>query len=146
MLCPLTNRSYGLTSTNRYLNCLLHPPVLGFPDFTQPFILHTDASHQTLGAVLYQKQDGKLRVIAYGSPTLTAAEKNYHYHAGKLEFLALKWAITDKFRDYLYYPPSFTVPSNNNPPTYILFTELNATTSRWVAELADFHFTIKYRP
>ena len=46
-----------------------------------------------------------------------AAEKNYHLHAGKLEFLALKWAIPDKFRDYLYYAPSFTVYSDNNPPT-----------------------------
>lgn len=129
------------------IDCLLNPPVLGFPDFTEPFIVHTDASHQGLGAVLYQKQDGKLRVIAYGSRTLTAAEKNYHYHAGKLEFLALKWAITDKFRDYLYYAPTFTVYSDNNPLTYILSTaKLNATTSRWVAELADFHFTIKYKP
>lgn len=129
------------------IDCLLHPPVLGFPDFTQPFIVHTDASHKGLGAVLYQRQDGKLRVIAYGSRTLTAAEKNYHFHAGKLEFLALKWAITDKFRDYLYYAPTFTVYSDNNPLTYILSTaKLNATTSRWVAELADFHFTIKYKP
>lgn len=129
------------------IDCLLHPPVLGFPDFTQPFIVHTDASQQGLGAVLYQNQDGKLRVIAYGSRTLTAAEKNYHFHAGKLEFLALKWAITEKFRDYLYYAPTFTVYSDNNPLTYILSTaKLNATTSRWVAELADFHFTIKYRP
>lgn len=129
------------------IDCLLHPPVLGFPDFTQPFIVHTDASHQGLGAVLYQKQGGKMRVSAYGSRTLTAAEKNYHYHAGKLEFLALKWAITDKFRDYLYYAPTFTVYSDNNPLTYILSTaKLNATTSRWVADLADFHFTIKYRP
>lgn len=129
------------------IDCLLHPPVLGFPDFTQPFIVHTDASHKGLGAVLYQRQDGKLRVIAYGSRTLTAAEKNYHFHAGKLEFLALKWAITDKFRDYLYYAPTFTVYSDNNPLTYILSTaKLNATTSRWVAELADFHFNIKYKP
>lgn len=37
--------------------------------------------------------------------------------------------------------------SDNNPLTYILSTaKLNATTSRWVAELADFHFTIKYWP
>lgn len=47
----------------------------------------------------------------------------------------------------MYYAPTFTVFSDNNPLTYVLSTaKLNATTSRWVAELADFHFTIKYRP
>ncbi|XP_068115048.1 uncharacterized protein [Hyperolius riggenbachi] len=129
------------------IDCLVEPPVLGFPDFSQPFILHTDASNQGLGAVLYQQQEGRLRVIAYGSRTLTAAERNYHLHSGKLEFLALKWAITEKFRDYLYYAPTFTVYSDNNPLTYVLSSaKLNATGYRWVAELADFHFTIRYRP
>uniref|UniRef100_A0A7N8YIE6 Gypsy retrotransposon integrase-like protein 1 n=1 Tax=Mastacembelus armatus TaxID=205130 RepID=A0A7N8YIE6_9TELE len=144
---PLVWTDQHQSALEELIDCLLHPPVLGFPDFTQPFIVHTDASHKGLGAVLYQRQNGKLRVIAYGSRSLTAAEKNYHFHAGKLEFLALKWAVTDKFRDYLYYAPTFTVYSDNNPLTYILSTaKLNATTSRWVAELADFHFTIKYKP
>ena len=50
-------------------------------------------------------------------------------------------------RDYLYYAPSFTVYTDNNPLTYVLSSaRLNATGQRWVAELADFHFTIKYRP
>lgn len=133
----------------RLIDCLVEPPVLGFPDFSKPFILHTDASAQGLGAVLYQQQDNKLRVIAYGSRTLTAAERNYHLHSGKLEFLALKWAVTEKFRDYLYYAPTFTVFTDRdcNPLTYILSSaKLNATGCRWVAELADFHFTIRYRP
>lgn len=131
----------------KLIECLVRPPVLGFPEFSEPFILHTDASNQGLGAVLYQRQGGKLRVIAYGSRTLTAAEKNYHLHSGKLEFLALKWAVTEKFRDYLYYAPTFTVYSDNNPLTYVLSSaKLNATGCRWVGELADFHFTIRYRP
>ena len=84
---------------------------------------------------------------AYGSCALTAAERNYHLHSSKLEFLALKWAITEQFRDYLYYAPHFTLFTDNNPLTYVLTTaKLNATGHRWVAELADFHFTIKYRP
>lgn len=73
--------------------------------------------------------------------------QNYHLHSGKLEFLALKWAIFERFRDYLYYSPPFTVYTDNNPLTYVLTTaKLNATTQRWVAELADFQFVIKYRP
>ena len=128
-------------------NVLIAPPVMAFPDHEKPFIIHTDASNEGLGAVLYQKLDEKMRVIAYGSRTLSPAEKNYYLHSGKLEFLALKWAVTEKFRDYLYYSPSFTVYTDNNPLTYVLSTaRLNATGHRWVAELADFNFTIKYRP
>ena len=72
------------------LDRLVSPPILGYPDFSKPFVLHTDASQEGLGPVLYQKQDGKMRVIGYGSRSLTKAEKNYFLHSGKLEFLALK--------------------------------------------------------
>ena len=112
---------------------LVHAPIMAYPDAERPYILHTDASENGLGAVLYQKQDGVLRVIAYGSRTLTPAEKNYHLHSGKLEFLALKWAICDQFRDYLYYSPRFEVFTDNNPLTYVLSSaKLNATGLRWL--------------
>ena len=63
---------------------------MAYPDFSKAFTLHTDASKNVLGAVLYQSQDGVMRVIAYASRALSAAEKKCHLHAGKLEFLALK--------------------------------------------------------
>lgn len=129
------------------VDMLTHPPVLAYPDFDQPFVLHTDASEQGLGAVLYQQQNGKLRVIGYGSRTLSPAERNYHLHSGKLEFLALKWAVCEKFRDYLFYAPHFTIYTDNNPLTYIMSTaKLSAVSHRWVGELSDFRFSIKYRP
>ena len=132
---------------NYLVDVLTNPPVMAYPRFEDPFSLHVDASEEGLGAVLYQRQEGKLRVIGYGSRTLTPAEKNYRLHSGKLEFLALKWAVTDRFRDYLFYAPSVTVYSDNNPVTYVLSTaKLNATGHRWVSELADFNITLKYRP
>lgn len=132
---------------NRLIDCLIEPPILSYPDFAEPFILHCDASQEGLGSVLYQKREGKMKVIAYGSRTLTSPEKNYHMHSGKLEFLALKWSICERFRDYLYYAPHFVVYTDNNPLTYVLTTaKLNATGYRWVGELADFNFTIRYRP
>ena len=135
------------TALNTLIDCVTSPPILAYPDYSSPYVVHTDASQNGLGAVLYQRQGGTLRVIAYASRTLTQAEKNYHLHAGKLEFLALKWAVSEQFRDYLYYAPSFIVYTDNNPLTYILSTaKLNATGLRWVGELADFNFEIKYRP
>ena len=119
-------------------------PVLAYADFTKPFILHTDSSLDGLGAVLYQKDpEDKLRVIAYASRSLSKSEKNYPAH--KLEFLAMKWAITDKFKEYLYGAP-FEVFTDNNPLTYInTSAKLDATTQRWVACLASFTFDIFYR-
>ena len=118
---------------------LTTPPILAYPDFNQPFILHTDASIDGLGCALYQYQNDTLRTIGYGSRTLNQSEKKYH--SSKLEFLALKWAICEHFRDYLYL---FT---DNNPLTYILTSgKLTATGQRWVNELAEFHFSIHYKP
>ena len=129
------------------LDKLVNPPIMAYPDFSKPFLLHTDASQEGLGAVLYQQQQDKLRVIAYASRTLNQAEQNYYMHSGKLEFLALKWAVTEQFRDYLYYCPEFTVYTDNNPLTYVMSAaKLNATGHRWVAELADSRVKVKYRP
>ena len=62
--------------------------------------------------------------------------------------MALKWAITERFTYYLKYcPQKFLVYTDNNPLTYVLTTaKLNATGLRWVADLAEFDFSIKYRP
>ena len=45
-------------------------PILAYPDYNLPFILHTDSSSD-LDAVLYQRQDDKLRVIAYASRSVS---------------------------------------------------------------------------
>ena len=129
------------------LQQLTTPPIMAYPNCNKPSILHTDTSETGLGGVLYQEQNGTLRVIAYGSRTLSPAESNYHLHSGKLEFLALKWSVCDQFRDYLYYALPFRVYTDNNPLTYILTSaKLNATGLCWVGKLADFNFDIKYRP
>ena len=93
---------------------------------------------------MYQTQeDGTERVISYASRTLSKSEKNYP--AYKLEFLALKWSMCDRFHEYLY-GGKFEVFTNNNPLTYILTTaKLDATGQRWVANLANYTFGIKYK-
>ena len=123
---------------------LVTAPILAYADYDKPFELHTDASTSGLGAVLYQEQNGMKRVIAYGSRGLNKSER--HYPAHKLEFLALKWAITEKFSDYLY-GHQFSVFTDNNPLTYVLTSaRLDATGHRWLAALSMYTFDIKYRP
>ncbi|MCG8046231.1 MAG: RNase H-like domain-containing protein [Candidatus Thiodiazotropha endolucinida] len=140
---PFTWGEEQQLSFDKIIDKLTNPPVLAYANYSLPFTVHTDASMNGLGAVLYQKQDGKERVIAYASRSLKPSERNYPAH--KLEFLALKWAVSEKFHDYLY-GCSFDVITDNNPLTYILTTaKLDATGQRWVAALSDYDFTIKYR-
>ena len=124
---------------------LSNPPVLGFADYTQEFIVETDASLSGLGAVLSQVQDGKRRVIAYASRTLRPSEqKMQNYSSLKLELLALKWAITEKFRGYLL-GHHFVVFTDNNPLSHWVTAKFGAVEQRWVAELAAFDFDVRYR-
>ena len=55
--------------------------------------------------------------------------------------------MCEKFRDYLFYAPHFTIYTDNNPLIYVMSTaKFNAVGHRWVGELSEFHFNIKYRP
>ncbi|KAK7899346.1 hypothetical protein WMY93_020199 [Mugilogobius chulae] len=122
---------------------LTSAPVLGFANPKLPYILHTDASTTGLGAALYQEQDGQLRVIAYASRGLSHSESRYPAH--KLEFLALKWSVVEKFHDYLY-GANFTVVTDSNPLTYVLTSaRLDATSHRWLAALSAYSFKLQYR-
>ena len=125
---------------------LVSAPVLGYADFTKPFILEIDASHAGLGAVLSQDQEGQRRPIAFASRGLRRSERNMsNYSSRKLELLALKWAVTDKFREYLLGNKS-TIFTDNNPLSYLRTAKLGAVEQRWVSELAAFDFEVKYRP
>lgn len=142
-----TNWTWGPSQEeafNKIKDILTSPPILTYPDYHLPFEVHTDASHDGLGAVLCQKQCNQMKVIAYASRCLNKSEKNYPAH--KLEFLAMKWAVTEKFKDYLY-DHKFTVMTDNNPLTYVLTSaKLDATGHRWLAALSAYDFDIKYRP
>ena len=133
-------------SLKELIGHLANPPILAYPDYEKPFIVHTDVCKGGLGAVLYQLQDRRTRVIANASRSLIHAVKNYNLHAGKLEFLAPTWAVSDQFWDYLYYTPEFTLYTDNNPTYILTSSKLNATSLGWVRELADFRFQVKYRP
>lgn len=123
---------------------LTNAPVLAFADPTRPYVLHVDASLNGLGAVLNQEYPEGLRPVAFASRKLSPSERNYPIH--QLEFLALKWAVVNKFHDYLY-GAQFTVRTDNNPLTYVLTTaRLNAVGHQWLADLSTYNFSVQYKP
>ena len=125
---------------------LTSAPVLAYADFSKPFVLDIDASFEGLGAVLSQEQDGGRRPIAYASRGLRPTERNMsNYSSRKLELLGLKWAVTEKFREYLL-GHRCVVYTDNNPLSYLQTAKLGATEHRWAAELALYDLDIRYRP
>ncbi|KAJ8006767.1 hypothetical protein DPEC_G00110630 [Dallia pectoralis] len=125
---------------------LISAPVLGYADFSKPFIVEIDASHQGLVAVLSQDCGEGRRPVAYASRGLRSSERNMeNYSAMKLKLLALKWAVTDKYREYLI-GNKFTVFTDNNPLSHLKTEKLGAIEQRWVSELARFDFDVVYRP
>ncbi|KAK7921991.1 hypothetical protein WMY93_008893 [Mugilogobius chulae] len=116
--------------------------VSGIGEFHRPKI---DASHSGLGAVLSQEQGGQVRPVAYASRGLRPTERNMsNYSSMKLELLALKWAMADKFRDYLL-GHRCVVFTDNNPLSYLKTAKLGALEQRWAAQLASFDFELRYR-
>ena len=66
------------------------------------------------------------------------------YHSTKLEFLALKWMITEQFQEYLLWKP-FVVKTDNNLLTYIMTTpNLDSAQHYWVESLG-FTLSIEYQ-
>ena len=126
-------------------HALTTAPVLAYPDYTQPFILETDASLKGLGAVLSRKgKDGEVRVFAYASRSLWPSERSMHdYSSAKIELMALKWSVCEKFKDYLL-GSKFTVFTDNNPLVYVKTSKLGTAQICWLSELALYDFDIVY--
>lgn len=122
-------------------------PILAFPILTSdapPFVLDTDASSHAIGAVLSQRgEDGRERVISYGSRTLDKAERNYS--TTRREMLALV-AFTKKFAVYLL-GKRFQVRTDHQALTWLKnFREPEGQLARWQEALADYDMEVSYRP
>lgn len=117
-------------------------PVLGYPLPEGQFVLDTDASEFAIGAELSQVQDGKLRVIAYGSYALAPAQRNYC--VTRKELLAVV-RFTRHFRHYLLGRP-FLIRTDHGSLTWLMrFKLIGGQLARWLEELSQYDMTIIHR-
>ena len=118
-------------------------PILGYPDFTCPFVLHSDASASVIDAVLSQLQNGQETVISYWSRQLTKAERNYS--TIEREALAVVGAVK-VFYPYLY-GFHFELVTDHNPLTSLKdLKDVGGCLTRWMLYLQQFNFTFQHRP
>lgn len=101
--------------------------------------LHTDASAIGYGAVLIQRKNGKLRVVAYFSKRTTIAESKYHSY--ELETLAVVNAIKH-FRHYLHGRKFLVVTDCSSLRATRRKIDLTPQVHRWWAFLQSFDFDI----
>lgn len=122
---------------------LVNPPVLVYPDFRVPFIVHTDASESAIGGILSQNQEGRERVIAYWSRQLQKSERNYS--TIEREALAVISAVKE-FYPYLY-GFNFTLVTDHNPLTTLkALKDVGGRLARWMLFLQQFSFEFQYKP
>ena len=122
---------------------LTSAPVLAFPDYSRPFTLDTDASGTGLGAVLSQvDEDGKERVIAYASRTMSKAERRYC--VTRKELLAVVFFI-HHFRPYLI-GKKFTLRTDHGCLRWLSnFKHPEGQMARWLERLQEYDFDIVHR-
>lgn len=130
-------------SFNHLKELLINAPILKYPDFSQPFILTTDASNVALGAVLSQGSPPNDHPVAYASRTLNQTEQKYS--TIEKELLAIVWACKT-YRPYLY-GRKFVIQTDHRPLVWLFnLKEPNSKLLRWRLKLEEFDYTIKYKP
>ena len=127
---------------NTLKGALTNPDFIALPTHDGEFILDCDACNTGIGAVLSQVQDGHERVVAYGSRSLSKAEKNFC--VTDKELLAIRFFI-EYYRHYLL-GRQFTVRSDHRA-LHWLFSMKNPNNriARWIEYLSGYTFSIEYR-
>jgi transposase InsO family protein len=124
---------------------LSEEPVLKIFDFESATELHTDASQDGFGAILFQKDDEKseLHPVYFWSRKTNDAQRKYHSY--ELEVLAVIEAIK-RFRVYLL-GIKFTIVTDCAAFTMTMNKkDLSTRVARWALLLEEFNYSIIHRP
>ncbi|CDF38259.1 unnamed protein product [Chondrus crispus] len=125
--------------------CMIAPPILAMPRHGRPYMIDTDASAYQLGCTLLQEHEepNDWRPVGYWSYSLSDSERNYS--ATERECFAVVWAVRT-LRPYVE-GTKFTVRTDHDALRCLMsLTESSGRLTRWRLRLAEYDFTIQYRP
>lgn len=119
---------------------LCGPRVLAFPNFDKEFVVHTDASKHSLGAVL---SNADMRPVHFASRALRGAEERYS--TIEKELLAVVFAMRT-FRQYLL-GRHFTLRTDHAPLRWLFgMNDPASRLTKFRLELEPYHFTVEHVP
>lgn len=117
---------------------MMSVPMLGIPDFSQSFVLETDASGVGIGAVLMQNQ----RPVAFFSQALPITHRFKAVYERELMTIVL---AVQKWRPYLLGKP-FVVRTDQKSLKFLLEQRaIGGEYQRWIAKLLGYDFVIEYK-
>ena len=117
---------------------MISPPVLALPDFSQPFIVETDASGIGIGAVLMQNG----HPLAYISKALSFKHQGLSVY--EKELLVIVHAVT-KWHPYLY-GRHFTIKTDHHSLKYLLQQRISFPGQHsWLTKLMGYDYDICYK-
>ena len=123
-------------------DALTSPPVLTIYDPTLPIMLKTDASADSVGAVLVQVHAEGERVVAYASSALT--KQQVRWSTSEKECWAVVWAIRT-FRHYLD-GQAFKVVTDHHSLCWLMsIKDPTSKLARWTIELQSFNMTVQFK-
>lgn len=125
-------------------SALVSAPILVNPDFTQPFIIESDASDNALGAALIQKIDGESKIVAYFSKKLTSTQRRYA--SVEKECLGVLLAI-EHFRHFVE-GTRFKVITDARSLLWLFTIGIESGNSkllRWALKIQSYDVELEYR-
>jgi hypothetical protein len=129
----------------KLVDCLAKKPVLSYFDVNQETEIFVDASPVGLGGILVQRdKDNKIKIVAYGSRSLTETEQRYSQL--EREALGVVWAC-EHFHIYIYGKP--VIVHTDHKPLLGIFgkprAHLPMRLERWSLRLQPYTPEIRYQ-
>jgi hypothetical protein len=113
------------------------------PDW--PCEVHCDASATCLGSILAQRdEDGNAHILQYASRALSDAEQNYPNT--DRELLAIRWAVTQKFRPYLESGKFAIFTDHQALLGELKLKKPSKRCLKFLMDLEEYQYELKYKP
>jgi len=118
-------------------------PVLKTPDWSKPFVMHTDASGYALGVVIAQEHEDGMHPIAFHSRSLLPAEKNYDVHDKELAGVVFGFKCGCSLFLGAKHPVK-VLTDHKNLQYFRKPQKVMGRQARWIEFLQDFDYTLEH--